>query len=57
MLNIENLSALLRWAQDNIHTPIQEIIALDGAVQVRLADGRTGFLYTGANGPCVLLPA
>ena len=47
MLNTTNISALLRWAMENIGYPIDEINALDWTVHIRLSDGRTGFLYMG----------
>ena len=47
MLNTTNISALLRWAMENIGYPTDEINALDGTVHNRLSDGRTGFLYMG----------
>lgn len=56
MLNTANISTLLRWAMENIQSPIEEINALDGAVHIRLSDGRAGFLYMGEEGPCVALP-
>lgn len=57
MLNIANISALLCWALENIGCPIEEIDALDGAVHIRLSDGRAGVLYMGEDGPCAALPA
>lgn len=57
MLNTANISALLRWAMENIGYPIDEINALDGTVHIRLSDGRTGFLYMGEDGcPRAALP-
>lgn len=41
MLNTTNISALLRWAMENIGYPIDEINALDGTIHIRLSDGRT----------------
>lgn len=58
MLNTRNISALLRWAMENIGYPIDEINALDGTVHIRLSDGRTGFLYMREDGcPRAVLPA
>lgn len=58
MLNTTNISALLRWAMENIGYPIDEINALDGTVHIRLSDGRPGFLYMGEDGcPRAGLPA
>lgn len=58
MLNTTNISALLRWAMENIGYPLDEINALDGTVHIRLSDGRTGFLYMGEDGcPRAVLPA
>ena len=45
MLNTTNISALLRWAMENIGYPIDEINTLDGTVNIRQSDGRTGYLY------------
>lgn len=39
MLNTRNISALLRWAMENIGYPIDEINALDGTIHIRLSDG------------------
>lgn len=57
MLNTRNITALLRWALENIGCPIEEINALDGAVHIRLSDGRSGFLYMGNDGPRAAFPA
>lgn len=58
MLNTTNISALLRWAMENIGYPIDEINALDGTVHIRLSDGRIGSLYMDEGGcPQAALPA
>ena len=57
MLNTRNISALLRWAMENIGYPIDEINALDGTIRIRLSDGRTGFLYMGEDGPYAAIPS
>lgn len=55
MLNTDNISALLRWALDNVDGTIQEIDALDGGVQVRLSDGRAGLLVMTEIGPMAVI--
>ena len=57
MLNTKNISILLRWALEHIDAPIQEIQALDGAVKVQLADGRSGLLVMTELGPMAAIPA
>lgn len=56
MLNGE-ISTLLRWALENVDGIIQEVAALDGSVQIRLADGRTGLLVMTEVGPAAAIPA
>ena len=56
MLNTRNIGTMLRWAMENIGCPIEEIDARDGAVHIRLSDGRSGFLYMGEAGPCAVIP-
>ena len=57
MIDTEKLSALLKWAAENLDT-LEEIKATGETAQIQLKDGRRGLLYMDAKGlPCVALPA
>ena len=57
MINLEELSALLVWAVENLGQ-LNELAATNKGVYFRLIDGRAGFLIMGPDGvPMAALPS
>ena len=57
MINLEELSALLSWAVENLGQ-LNELAATDKGVYFRLMDGRAGLLMMGPDGsPMAALPS
>lgn len=57
MINLEELSALLSWAVENLGQ-LNELAATDKGVYFRLMDGRAGLLMMGPdNKPMAAIPS
>lgn len=57
MLTTKNLSALLRWARDNVDAPLEAVYTVGDTLRLQLRDGRAGVLYLEDGKPCLMLPA
>lgn len=57
MLTTRTLSALLRWARNNVDEPLEEVRTAGDTLRLRLRDGRTGVLYLEDGEPRLVLPA
>ena len=57
MLTTRTLSALLRWARNNVDEPLEEVRTAGDTLWLQLRDGRTGVLYLEDGEPRLVLPA
>lgn len=57
MLTTRTLSALLRWARNNVDEPLEEVRTAGDTLWLRLRDGRTGVLYLEDGEPVLSLPS
>lgn len=56
MLTTRTLSALLRWARNNVDEPLEEVCTAGDTLRLRLRDGRAGVLYLEDGEPRLVLP-
>ena len=57
MLTTRTLSALLRWARNNVDEPLEEVRTAGDTLWLQLRDGRTGVLYLEDGEPVLSLPS
>lgn len=56
MLTTKNLSALLRWARDNVDAPLEAFYTVGDTLRLQLRDGRAGVVYMEDGEPRLMLP-
>lgn len=56
MLTTRTLSALLRWARNNVDEPLAEVCTAGDTLRLQLRDGRAGVVYMEDGEPRLMLP-